>query len=208
MAAILDSVKTQANDIREAAEAGYARYRANGNLSTAGILQGLAKTYLGAKSQMDALRESATTGATANLNALMTSVFGINDLAGSDPSNRAAVSMSYRDALDRAQTCETAEDALALLARANTVGDELLARAVASVAWSNGAFGAWADVLNTYAATRPAAERALGQLYELNTKKLFAVDVFAFLLVKPIELTNFADFQIEGLADAGGSAAS
>src|SRR5665213_2292806 len=116
MAAILDTVKTQATDIREAAEAGYTRYRGNGNLSAAGILQGIAKTYLDAKSQMDTLQASATTGATANLNALMTRVFGIDDLAGSDPASRAAVSMSYRDALDRAQTCETAEDALALLA--------------------------------------------------------------------------------------------
>ena len=206
MAAILDSVKTQANDIREAAEAGYSRYRNNGNLSQAGILQGIATAYLDAKTKMDALQASATTGATANLNALMTKVFGIDDLAGSDAASRAAVSMSYRDALDRAQTCETPDDALSLLARANTTGDELLARAVAQVAWSNGAIGAWADVLDTFASTRPAQERALGQLYDLNSKKIFAVDLFAFVLVKPTELTPYGDYQIEGLANPGSAA--
>ncbi|HEY5454142.1 MAG TPA: hypothetical protein VIJ96_01605 [Acidothermaceae bacterium] len=203
MAAILDTVKTQANDIREAAEVGYARYRGNGNLSAAGILQGIAKTYLDAKTQMDTLQVSATTGATANLNALMTKVFGIDDLAGGDPVKRAATSMSYRDALDRAQTCETPEDALALLARANTVGDELLARAVAQVAWSNGAIGAWADVLDTFASTRPVAERALGELYDLNTSKVFAVDVFAFILPKPSELSPYGEYQIDGIANPG-----
>ena len=200
MSTVSDTAKLTADEIRTNAEAGYNRYRSNGNNSPAGIRAGVASVYLDAKARMETLAATQQGDAAAVEAALVTKVFGINDIAGNDPVNRAAVSMSYRDASERASNASTPQEAASLLSLANTVGDELLARAVAQTAWSNGAFGAWRDVLDDFASTRPAQAAALAEIDQLGSKTLDASDLFAFMLPSPSELANLADYQIAGLA--------
>ncbi len=116
--------------------------------------------------------------------------------------------MSYRDAQDRVQDITNPQVAQQLMDRANDLADELLAKALAQLAfglqWSG--YG-WTDVLDSYTATRPAAAAAIVELQEFNNSQNNRMldgglaDLWAFVLPKPPELQGLNDeYQIQVLA--------
>lgn len=85
-------------------------------------------------------------------------VFGTTGLSG-DP---ASLAISRRDAADRAASAETSSDLRNLLDRANRIGDEVLARAVAERAFEQQDV----DVLNAFLETRPHLDGDLQRLWD------------------------------------------
>lgn len=198
---VSDSVHLQAAAIRDMAENAYTRVRGDGRFSVDAIRAAVAAAYLKARDEMTALQQRVTNDAEARTRTATAAIWSIDDIAGNDPATRAAVSMSYRDAQERAAEIpfDRPQDAVELLKRAEDSGDEVLARAVAQRAWACGALGEWADVLNAYTSTRPKAAAALTQLSERT--KMTAQDLFAFALAKPAELQAFDDWQLPGIAE-------
>jgi len=190
-------VLAAAEAIRVDAENGYSRFRGRGDLSTAGILTGIGGIYLKAQSAMASLQIKAGEDRVAQTARLTAVAFGIDDIAGTNPLDRASAAMSYRDALDRAGALDDPSDALLLLQRASDTGDELLARAIAQQAWSQGL--GWDEPLNVYVATRPNVAQALADLRAM-AGPVGAQDLFAFVLNRPAELAGLQDWQIPGVA--------
>lgn len=188
----------KANAIRERAESEYARIRANADLSQSAIVRLLAKTYVKAKADMDALFGETSANQTKIIDDAMATAFGINDLAGSDPASRAQWSINLRDAAERVDDLDNPTYAMQLLTEATQLGDEAMARAVAKKAWDWG----WADVVNAYGATRPRAGAAIDALIAASTSAAnnSAVDLWGFLVMKPSELQSYKDFQIDQIA--------
>lgn len=191
----------RAEGIRQDAERAYSSIRSMGELTPAAIRSRIAAAYLNAKAQMDAAQAAATGNYEKSRQTALTAAFGINDIATS-ATDRAGVSMSYRDAQDRADQLETDTDAARLLGRANDTGDELLARAIAQRAWNmNGQLGGagWGDVLDTFTATRPRAAAAIANLINLQSRN--SVSLFAWMIAKPPEIANLSDYQIPAVAE-------
>ena len=159
----------------------------------------LARAFLKAKADMDALNANSTAKSDARRRVLTAQVWGVDDIAGSNAVDRAAAGVSYRDAQDRASALENPHDATDLLASAERSGDELLARAVASQADIMG----WDDVAGQYFATRPAKAQALAELHQLvpSLANMNATDVFMYVLPKPTEFGALNDFRIQQIAD-------
>jgi hypothetical protein len=192
---VTDDAKIKAQSIAAAADAAYDRMRNRGELNSDAIRVGLARTYRQAKASMDALQAAATGDRTAQLRQATTAAWGIDDIAGTNSVDRAAASMSYRDAQDRAAQLDNARDALDALARATDTGDELSARAIAAHAYQQ----RWSDVVDTYTADRPRARQALATLATLESHKPNLGDLWAFVLPKPAELSNYSDGQLDAL---------
>ncbi len=134
--------------------------------------------------------------------ALEVKLFGIADLVGKggDPGGLPA---SYRDARDRAAAAETGGSLMALFTGAESVGDELLARACAAqVHFGLSAFGADTTVLEQYLAARPAASATFVLLQDSRSADLTGNMLYAsnFVATKPSELGHVGDSQIVGLA--------
>jgi hypothetical protein len=198
---VSQSTVDAANAIRDQAEAEYARIRSDGRYTNDAIRAQLAVVYSKARDSMALLQ--ATVGdqtENARLSTLQ-AAFGIEDLIPSYGS-RAEVGISYRDAQDRVATVDTADEAMTLLQRATEQGDELLARAIARQAWDHVSLGDtyWQGVLDSYAATRPKVQGAVANLASLLTRKLTAIDMFAFVLPAPSELAGLHPFQVDQLA--------
>jgi hypothetical protein len=106
----------------------------------------------------------------------------------------------YRDAQDRAEQCAQPKDALKLLDRVTRTGDETLAKAVAGYAVEQG----WSAVLDQYAASRPAAQNALGELRQIDAETSNSTGFLARSAIynppKPPELARFSDSMIRTLA--------
>jgi hypothetical protein len=133
------------------------------------------------------------------------------DLFGS-VSSLGADAISARDADDRAAQLKTRDEALALLARAESNSDQVLARAIALRAFTNVqqplSAGAWRPVLDAYCTSRPTIATKLAELAEArrsSVEKSFGRSVI-FSLNKPRELERMSDSQIQ--AAAGGAFAS
>lgn len=192
----------QADRIRQNAETAYGQIRSNGDLTVDAIRARLAAVYLDAKTRMDSLHAEATDGYQASWQKALIAAFGTSDLA-STAADRAALSLSYRDAQDRAAALDSDRAAADLLSRANDTGDELLARAVAQRAWEmGGQLGGvgWGDVLDTFTSTRPRAAAAIATLVNLQGSGRNASSLFAWMIATPSELAGMSDYQISALA--------
>jgi hypothetical protein len=191
---------TDAETIRENAEAAYARVRNRGELTPAAIATLLARTYVDAKAQMEALAQRSGADVAAKSRRLYQSAFGIDDIAGNNGVDRASASVSYRDAQDRVASLESPVDAGSLLTRAENSGDELLARAIAQRAFDQAPMDAgWGELLDRYLASRPKAVQAVSDLLDMRTKPSVAA-MFAFIISTPPELAGLAEYQIQALA--------
>lgn len=190
----------QADAIRENHAANIDRLRNRQDLSVDAKRTGMARVHLKAKAQMAEL-EAKATGEQAGRKAQLTSkVFGLTDVAGTRGLDQATASVSYRDAQDRAAAIKNMSEALALLARAERSGDELLARAVAGHAYDIGMQG----VVDTYLATRPDKAQALAELQQLDSNGgVFgaARNMFAWVLSVPPELAGIPDRHLAVMAD-------
>lgn len=185
-----------ADKIRTDAEAAYSKARGDGRYNTDTVKQLLAKIYTDADTKMDALRNSARTASDDKVRAATAAAWGIDDIAGTNPVDRAAAAMSMRDAVDRASKLDTETAAMFALQQAESNGDELAARAIAQMAYGAN----MRDVVDAYCETRPKAAAAIAALADLTRGKLVAVDLFWSILTKPSELSGLMDYQIAALA--------
>ncbi|HEX8140841.1 MAG TPA: hypothetical protein VF544_24960 [Pyrinomonadaceae bacterium] len=95
---------------------------------------------------------------------LLRRIFGLGFASGVTEGEKAMVRASYRDAIFRAQSAATPDEGQLFLDRANAIGDALLARAVALIAFERN----WHDVLAAYLETHESARTALAELHALD----------------------------------------
>jgi hypothetical protein len=115
--------------------------RGQRSFSDAGRKTEMAKSVLAARAQVDKMRSEFVAEREARRAGLSKIVFGsAHELKGSDV-------IVNRDAQDRAAQLASADDAQAMLHRADQNGDDSLARAVAQKAFNQG----WLEVSRNYA---------------------------------------------------------
>jgi hypothetical protein len=179
--------------IRQTFDKTCAGIRADLDLSDTGKEKSMAAAYLKARTALTEIRATETGTIIARRTALELQLFGVGPggpLAAAD----------YRDAQDRAEQCAQPKDALKLLDRVTRTGDETLAKAVAGYAVEQG----WNAVLDQYAASRPAAQNALGELRQIDADTSNSAGFLARSAIynppKPPELQRFSDSMIATLA--------
>ncbi len=158
----------------------------------------LARNHAEAKAAMADLAQQAAADAATTRRASMAKAFGVAGVPG-DP---ASLAISMRDAMDRAAALTSGRDAVALLDRAATSGDEVLARAVASHSFAqatapgiSGLDDDWSTVVNTFADTRPTAADAIRTLIDLNRPD----PGWTFVVPSPPELHGIPSGQLDSL---------
>lgn len=164
-----------------------ARVRENPDLSDEGRQRQLADLYAGAKvkvaKHITAEREMVARRRTE----LERELFGARKSPMQDAGSFA---ISARDASDRAAQIKTADEALDLLRRAETNGDDVLARAVARVSAERMYSGIrledakWEGILNDYVGSRPhlqATVEELGEIEDMSAPAVFS----PFSIFKP-----------------------
>ena len=184
------------------AASAYQRIRDNPRLTVQAQTASMAKLWVKLRDQLDVLKASAFTTPTVDRKALEVKLFGIADLVGKG-GDLGSLSASYRDARDRAAAAEAGGSLMPLFTGAESVGDELLARACAAqVYFGLSAFGADTTVLEQYLAERPAASATFVLLQDSRSQDLTGNMLYAwnFMATKPSELGNMSDGQIATLA--------
>jgi hypothetical protein len=198
----------QAAGLQEAHSRQAEKIRSRTELTAAAKRGMLAANYNAHRNSMEQLQQTAAAETATQSGDLNRTAFGMAGLPG-DP---AMVASSFRDAQDRAAQLIKSADAATLLARAERSGDELLARAVAGVAYENHTNGAtrvdpgWTDVVNTYLDRRPGNAAAATQLAELDRPDIFSA-IFAFVVPPPPELAGIPSGQLAKLIAAAPDAA-
>ncbi len=162
----------------------------------------LARNHTDAKASMRDLQQQATDDTTVQRRTMSQRAFGVAGV----PGDAATVAVSMRDAQDRVAALSSGREAVALLARAETSGDEVLARAVAAHAFDqataqggiSGLDDDWSTVVNDFADTRPAAADALRTLIKLNSPD----PSWTYVVPAPPELHGIPSAQLDTLADS------
>ncbi|MGH3810272.1 MAG: hypothetical protein ACRDRU_27360 [Pseudonocardiaceae bacterium] len=179
--------------VRQTSEKTYAGIRADPNLSDVGKRKAMAAAWLKCSTTLAEIRATETDAVAARRSFLEGQLFGI----GSGGPMAAA---DYRDAQDRAEQSAQPKDAFKLLDRTTRTQDETLAKAVAAHAVEQG----WCDVLDRYAATRPAVRDALAELRwidaEMGSSTARIGRDAIYTPNKPPELARYSDSMIRTLA--------
>ncbi|MDH6460885.1 hypothetical protein M2302_001051 [Micromonospora sp. A200] len=179
------------------------RIRGNKAASREGKRADLARTYLNTRQRMDAIFASEDTQRADRRRELERRLFGMPKLTGlaSDP---ATMMIGHRDAMDRAARITSTDDALALLRRALTSGDEQLARAI--VQW--GYEKRDTAVVDAYSDARPHLDPDLAELWQMPTDKnptQAGVERMRremnYPVTKPAELADVDDMHLLAVAD-------
>ena len=164
MASIRASLRRTCDEIRD-----------NRSLDERGRKREIAKVVLAHRKKAAALREDFNATGKARRKELEMRLFGLPE--GGD-------SLSYRNAIDRAEAIKSPLAAEALLAQAQGTGDTLLGRAVARYAASKG----WWDIAGTYAA-EAGHSLALDELSGMGSRTQDALGEAAlFAVPNPPEL--------------------
>ena len=184
------------------ADTAYDRIRNNPTLTTDAKNASMAKAWVKTRDQLDVLKVGAFETPVVDRKALEVKLFGLADLTAKG-GDMGTLSASYRDARDRAAAAENTGALRTLFSGAESVGDELQARACAAqVYFGLSAFGSDTTVLEDYLAARPNASATFVALQDSRSADLTGNFLFAwnFLAMKPIELSAMSDSQIAGLA--------
>jgi hypothetical protein len=158
--------------------------------SDAGRKTEMAKSLLTARAHVDKMRSEFAAGRVTQRENLSRTVFGnSHELDGSEL-------IANRDAQDRAAQLTTADDAKAMLHRANRNTDDSLARAVAEVAFNKG----WIEVAQHYA-EQTGKSGALDMLAD-SQPRLHAklADAAVFRIRNPEEFSDASDSTLRDLA--------
>lgn len=179
-------VHQRALDIAATHDAAIAKVRADSSLSPDGRAAAMAPHYLRAKTDMAKLQEQTAQDTAQHVARLHRQAFGAP--------NGAVESMSYRDAVGRADAVNDPSLAAHLMERAMRMGDELQARALAQRASEMG----WHRVLSTYTDTHPDAAAALTELAARSTGAMMQglADAGHYYVPKPNELAHLQDHEI------------
>lgn len=187
----------QADKLRDNAERQYQRVRDNKSLNLEAVRAFMAKIYLQLHDDMEVVARQSGVASQDQVAALNRRVFGVDDLlAKASAADKATVSISLRDAQDRANRIETPGEADSLYQTAVQTGDELLVRAVGSMALTSPGY---ADLAERYRSDHPTQADAWRQLLEISTPQSVA-SVFEFVTPMPPELASLRPSEIPALA--------
>ena len=179
--------------VRQTFDKTCAGIRFDPDLSDTGKAKAMAAAWLKCRATLDEIRATETNAITARRSFLEGQLFGIG-------SGGPMAATDYRDAQDRAEQSAQPKDAFKLLDRTTRTQDETLAKAVAAHAVEQG----WSDVLDRYAATRPAAQDALAELRWIDAETGNATARIGRDAIynpnKPLELARYSDSMIRTLA--------
>jgi hypothetical protein len=143
--------------------------RADTRLTPEARNEDIRRLHAQTQAELDALRTKGDTDKEARIRELRLDLTSRSVLEGTDPS----LTISYRDAFERAARLEDEPDAIALMVQANDSRDIPLERAILGRAYDQ----RWADVVNTYTAAHPVYLDRAEELWTLTTST--GLDVFA-----------------------------
>ena len=158
----------QAGQVMKAHRAAVERIRSDVTLSREGRRRAIARETITARNTLAQLRSASDTRSAQQRRELEFKLFGLGTrTSGADV-------ISHRDAADRAAECKTPAEARRLLSRAETTGDQQLARAVFAEAWARHSDmePGWGELGRAYLERRPddnAAAAELAALIDGNT---------------------------------------
>lgn len=154
----------KASEIRRAAEERLSDIQAHKELTDSERVKQVMEIRAWANEQIETQKRLHARTQTEARTRVLRRVFGLGFAAGVGEGEKALVRASYRDAIFRAQSAATPDEAQLFLDRAQTIGDALLARAVALVAFERG----WHDVLASYLESHESARMALAELHAME----------------------------------------
>jgi hypothetical protein len=154
----------KASEIRRAAEQRIVAIQSNKNLADADKVKQIMEIRAWANEQIETQKRLHARTQTDARTSILRRIFGLGFPTGVGEADKAAVRASYRDAVFKADRIETSEQAQLFLDRATAIGDSLLARAVALIAFERG----WHDVLAAYMETHESARQSLAELYAIE----------------------------------------
>jgi hypothetical protein len=154
----------KASEIRRAAEQRIADIQGHEELDDAARVRQIMEIRAWANEQIETQKRlHAQTRREARTH-ILRRIFGLGFVAGIGEGEKALVRTSYRDAIFRAQAAATPDEGQLFLDRANAIGDALLARATALIAFERG----WHDVLAAYLETHESSRTALAELHAID----------------------------------------
>ncbi len=156
----MNDFMAKANRTRDEAHREIVRVQTEKDLTVEAKGRRIAEIRTKANREIDRLgREYAAAQASSRDDAHR-NLFGLTFRAGVPEAEKTAAQASYRDAIFRADALADSRHALRVMGRAQMIGDVVLMKAVACVAYENG----WDDVLRDFAASSVTVETALNEL--------------------------------------------
>ncbi|MFS4506917.1 hypothetical protein ACMA46_11825 [Clavibacter sp. Sh2141] len=165
--------------------------RADTRLTPEARNEDIRRLHAQTQAELDALRAKGDTQKDARIRELRLDLTSRSVLEGVDPS----LTISYRDAFERAARLQDEPEAVALMAQASDSRDIPLERAILSRAYDQ----RWSEAINTYTAAHPVFLDRAEELWSLTNPVAFSTfvqstwdDGLAFRLPDPTVVTNFA----------------
>jgi hypothetical protein len=155
---------SKASEIRRAAEQRITAIQENAELTDADRVKQIMEIRAWANEQIETQKRFHARTQTDARTRVLKRIFGLAFATGVNEADKAAVRASYRDAVFKADTIETPEQAQLFMDRAAAIGDTLLSKAVALVAFER----SWGDVLASYMETHENARQSLAELYAID----------------------------------------
>ncbi len=154
----------KASEIRRAAEQRIAAIQSNRNLVDADKVKQIMEIRAWANEQIETQKRLHARTQQDARTRILRRIFGLGFATGVTEADKAAVRVSYRDAVFKADGIETPERAQFFLDRAAAIGDTLLAKAVALISFERG----WHDVLAAYMETHENSRQSLAELQAIE----------------------------------------
>jgi hypothetical protein len=154
----------KASEIRRAAEQRIADIQGQEELDDSARVKQIMEIRAWANEQIETQKRLHAQTRREARTRILRRIFGLGFVAGVSEGERALVRTSYRDAIFRAQSAATPDEGQLFLDRANAIGDALLARAVALIAFERG----WHDVLAAYLETHESSRTTLAELHAMD----------------------------------------
>ncbi len=150
----------KANRTRDEAHGEIVSAQTDRDLTTEAKGRRIAEIRTKANREIDRLGREYAAAQVAERDDAHRNLFGLTFRSGVTEAEKTAAQASYRDAIFRADALADSRHALRMMGRAQMVGDMILMKAVATVAYENG----WDDVLRDFAASSVTVEAALNEL--------------------------------------------
>jgi hypothetical protein len=156
--------------------------------------QRIAVEYVRHRDALRQLKEAEKQTEARRQRTLSERLFGISSLAG----DTGSLTISRRDAGERAAQLNSEQAALELLRRAERSGDEPLARAIVERAVDM----RWVDVANAFLQHREHLDEPLNELWQISQPSIAEelTDWMHNYVDKPPELAGMSDYEIDRLA--------
>lgn len=157
----------KAAQIRNTATEKIKEVQADRSLSDVGKGQQIRTIREKANSEIAQLRQSRDGELNARAKTLRSQLFTPGHKLAATETEKTIGTMSYRDAIFRAESFASPDIALRMIERARATGDDLLARAIAFVSYERN----WPTVLDQYIGADDVSRNALNELRTLEAPK-------------------------------------